>query len=139
VTEPRRILIDWDYAASGIWWCATREEHEAPRERWRYLTAVRQPGGPPVRMPELTAALRDDLKAWNQAFEDWTPQGSDDRVLREQGRELADRVQDELGTDEWEVLYKLDGRVHRVHPPGNWPALTWPEELLGYSRRKREP
>ena len=139
MTEPRRILIDWDFAASGIWWCATKEEHEAPRERWRYLRAVRQPGGPPVRMPELTAALRDDLKAWNQAFEDWTPQGSDDRVLREQGRELAVRVQDELGTDEWEVLYKLDGRVHRVHPPGSWPALTWPEELLGYSRRKREP
>ncbi len=30
VAEPRRILIDWDYGASGLWWCSCKEEHEAP-------------------------------------------------------------------------------------------------------------
>lgn len=52
-------------------------------------------------------------------------------VLQERGRELAIRVQSELGTDGWEVLYDLGGRVHRVHPAGSWPAETWMHELLG--------
>jgi hypothetical protein len=60
------------------------------------------------------------------------------RALREQGRALAIRVQDELGTDGWEVLYNLDGVVHRVHPPGSWPARTWHEELLGYAPRGQQ-
>jgi hypothetical protein len=30
VTEPRRVLIGWDYGASGIWWVLTKEEKEAP-------------------------------------------------------------------------------------------------------------
>jgi hypothetical protein len=55
-------------------------------------------------------------------------------VLQDQARELAIRVQNELGTDGWEVLYhdSRDPRVHRVHPPGSWPAETWEQHLLGY-------
>ena len=30
MTEPRRVLIDWDYGAHGIWWVLTKEEKEAP-------------------------------------------------------------------------------------------------------------
>jgi hypothetical protein len=36
VTEPRRILVDWEYGASGLGWCSAREEHEAPYQRWSY-------------------------------------------------------------------------------------------------------
>jgi hypothetical protein len=55
------------------------------------------------------------------------------RILQERGRELATRAQNELGTDGWEVLYNLGERVHRVHPPGSWPAETWEQDLLGYA------
>jgi hypothetical protein len=138
VAEPRRILIDWDYGASGLWWCSTKEEHEAPYDRWSYLTSVQQPDGPPINMPELTRELRDDLQAWNDSWEERDPL-FDEKVtrLQEQGRQLAARVQEELGTDGWEVLYKLDGRVCRVQPPGRWPVMTWHEELLGYSSRRQ--
>ena len=26
VTEPRRVLIGWDYGARGIWWVLTKPE-----------------------------------------------------------------------------------------------------------------
>ena len=37
VTEPRRVLIGWDYGAHGIWRVLTKEEKEAPAPpgRWR--------------------------------------------------------------------------------------------------------
>lgn len=82
----------------------------------------------------LSEQLLRDLKAWNDS---WGPQGPADievaRVLQERGRELASRVQNELGTDGWEVLYKLGGRMHRVQPAGSWPAETWMRDLLGYT------
>jgi hypothetical protein len=62
----------------------------------------------------------------------------DDKIrdaLQERGRELAIRVQNELGTDGWEVLYQRGSRIHRVCPPGSWPVATWSEELLGYAPR----
>jgi hypothetical protein len=58
-------------------------------------------------------------------------------MLQERGRELAVRVQNEPGTDGWEVLYTLGGRVHRVHPAASWPAETWEQDLLGYTPRGR--
>jgi hypothetical protein len=57
------------------------------------------------------------------------------QALQERGCELAIQVQDELGTDGWEVLYQLDGRMLRVHPPGSWPVESWEQELLGYNSR----
>jgi hypothetical protein len=141
VTEPRRILIDWEYGASGLCWCSTKEEYEASSySQWSHLTSVQQPGGPPIHsaMPELTRELRADLQAWNDSWDERNPRYEEiAQALREQGRELAVRVQNELGTDGWEVLYKLDGRVHRVRPPGRWPVRTWMEELLGYTPRDR--
>jgi hypothetical protein len=38
----------------------------------------------------------------------------------------------------WEVLYWLGDRLHRVHPPGSWPAETWEQDLLGYPSRERD-
>jgi hypothetical protein len=61
--------------------------------------------------------------------------GAGARALQERGRELAIQVQDELGTDGWEVLYQMDGQMLRVHPPGSWPVESWEQELLGYHRR----
>ena len=55
-----------------------------------------------------------------------------DEVLEERGRALAVRVQDELGTDGWEVLYFMGGRAYRVHLPGSWPEETWAHDLLGH-------
>ncbi len=136
MTEPRRVIIAWEYLCDGIEWVPTKEEWETPLPQRFDLEKVQRPGKPPIPRPwpeRLSEQLICDLKAWNDS---WGPQGAPDleaaRVLQERGRELAVRVQDELGTDGWEVLYKLGGRVHRVHPPGSWPAGTWRQELLGY-------
>jgi hypothetical protein len=57
------------------------------------------------------------------------------QTRQEQGRDLAVRVQRELGTDGWEVLCQIGGQMFRVHPPGSWPIKTWEQELLGYAPR----
>ena len=135
MTEPRRLIIEADYSAGGIWWVPTKEEREAPVSD--YLTRGEQPGKPHHhRSLRLSQELRDGLKAWNQSWDDsdgfW-----ENAVARQaweaQGRELAIQVQNELGTDGWEVLYRLGGWVHRVQPPGSWPADTWMHDLLGYA------
>ncbi|HCU93630.1 MAG TPA: hypothetical protein DHU96_13230 [Actinobacteria bacterium] len=147
MTRPRRVLISWDHCADGIWLVTTKEELEAATyEEWSRITTALHgpPGTPPAHRPWgdlLSDQLLDDLKAWNDSC-DWTiPQPDeetvDDDALGDRGRELAVRVQDELGTDGWEVLYHLGDRVHRVHPPGSWPAGTWEQDLLGYPPRGR--
>lgn len=83
--------------------------------------------------------LRDDLQAWNDAWDERDPSFEEKvTLLQDRGRQLAVRVQEELGADGWEVLYKRDGRVCRVQPPGSWPVMTWEEELLGYSPLERK-
>jgi len=64
--------------------------------------------------------------------------GPDSQELRERGRDLAVRVQGELGTDDWEVLYQLGGQMRRVHPPGSWPIDSWRQQLLGYAPRRQD-
>jgi hypothetical protein len=131
MTEPRRVLISWEIDAVGIEWVPSKEELDTPYEK------VQLPGKPAIPRPWrelLSEQLVRDLKAWNDS---WGLQGPADLevawALQEQGRELAVRVQDELGTHGWEVLYHdRDGRVHRVHPPGSWPIGTWEQDLLGY-------
>jgi len=122
VTEPRRVLIDADYAADGIWWVPSKEELELYRPPPGYLGHEQRRLWPPSQ------ALRDDLKAWNQAWEasdEFWRSAEARRAWQEQGRDLAIRAQNEFGTDgDWEVLYKLGGRVHRVYPPGSWPACA---------------
>jgi hypothetical protein len=138
VTELRRVLIAFDYRADGIWWVATKEEIEAPYEEWSRLTREQhrltshRPWG-----DLLSDQLLDDLKVWNDSW-DFTIVEEDEEdvpgeVLEERGRALAIRVQNELGTDGWEVLYFQDSRAHRVHPPGSWPDDTWERDLLGYA------
>jgi hypothetical protein len=142
MTEPRRVLVEFDYGADGIWLCAPREELEAAPQPGGYWVGA-QPRGRDARPRRwsglLSEELLDDLKAWNDA-RDYTIAQEDeeivaDEVLEERGRELAIRVQNELGTDGWEVLYHLGGRVHRVHPPGSWPEETWEQDVMGYTSR----
>ena len=139
VTEPQRVLIGFDYLADGIRWVSTKGEQEAATyEQWSRLTrALYGPSGEPPRRDLLSDQVLDDLRAWNDAH-DHTLRRDDEEILpaeelEEQGRELAVRVQDELGTEGWEVLYHLGGRVYRVHPAGSWPAETWQQDLLGYA------
>ena len=110
MTEPRRVLIDWDYGAHGIWWVLTKEEKEAPPAQGRRV-GIQPPGRLDRARPwneRLTAGLLDDLQAWNSA---WDADNAEPRILQERGRELALRVQDELGTNGWEVLCRIGGRI----------------------------
>jgi hypothetical protein len=140
VAEPRRVLIGWDYGASGIWWCSTKEEREAAYPQWSYLKSKRRAGGPHEARPwseRLSEVVLRDLKAWNESWENEDPVEDKEilKALQDRGRELAIRVQNELGISGWEVLYQRDSRIHRVRPPGSWPIATWREELLGYVPR----
>jgi hypothetical protein len=137
------VLIAFDYRASGIWQVSTKEDTEAPSyKEWSSLArAQHRQGGAATRRPWgdlLSDQILDDLKAWNDSWDFTIVQEDEeiveDEVLKERGRALAIRVQNELGTDGWEVLYHMGGRVHRVHPSASWPEETWMQDLLGYSR-----
>jgi hypothetical protein len=134
VTEPRRVLIGWDHAAHGIWWVLTKEEKEtpAPSGHRSGTSPSSRHDRPRPWSDRLSGGLLDDLQAWNDAC---AADGTDAQALQERGRELAIQVQDELGTGGWEVLYQMDGRMLRVHPPGSWPVESWKQELLGYRSR----
>ena len=135
MTEPRRVLIDWDWGAHGIWWVLTKQEKEAPAPPGRWSGSPRSDRNRPRPWSDrLTTELLDDLQAWNDA---WDVRDADAAALEQRGKDLATRVQAELGTDGWEVLYMMGGQVHRVQPPGSWPAATWQQDLLGYAPRQR--
>jgi hypothetical protein len=87
-----RVLIDWDWGASGIWLIGHSDSS-------RPLSDI------------LSVGLLDELKAWNDSADTATASGK--RVPEDQGAietfwgraiGLAERVQNELGLD-WEVLY----------------------------------
>ena len=135
---------------------AAQGAHRLGLRRPRYLVGTDQageeatsPGGrwsgdaPPHKQKRirawsdrLTSELLDDLQEWNDA---WDSTDANTRALQERGPDLASRVQDEVGTDGWEVLYKMDGQLQRVHPPGSWPVESWEQQLLGYAPRRRQP
>ena len=130
------MLIDWDYAAHGIWWVLTKDEMEtpAPSGRRSGTSPSSSHDRPGPWSDRLSGGLLDDLQAWNDAC---AADGADRQALQARGRELAIQVQGELGTVGWEVLHQMDGRMLRVDPPGSWPVESWKQELLGY--RSRSP
>jgi hypothetical protein len=145
VTQPRRVLIGWDYAARGIWRVLTRQEKEGlvPPGRWSGTPPQGSHERPRPWSDRLSGGLLDDLRAWNDACAAAdagarATAGAAPDGLQERGRDLAIRVQDELGTDGWEVLYQMGGRMFRVHPEGSWPIESWQQELLGYDPRPPE-
>ena len=122
-------------AASGG--CSPKKKKKAGRHPNDGLAPVRQ-GQETTFKPwsdRLPAGLLDDLQQWN---DDWNREDIDRRTLQERGRDLAIRVQDELGTDGWEVLYEMSGQMLRVHPPGSWPISSWQRPLLGYAPPRHE-
>ena len=136
--EPRRVLITWDVGAHGIWWVLTKEEKEAPARQgsWAGTPPTEVPHPPKPWSDQLSDGLLHELQGWNDA---WDVEDPDSQALQERGRELAVRVQDELGTDGWEVLYQMGDRMYRVHPGGNWPVESWEQELLGYQPQVPDP
>ncbi len=110
-----------------------------PYPLWSYLTRAQRPGKPPAPRPwreRLSQGLLDDLKSWNQSWDHHDGFWDDAPVRQaweEQGRGLAHRVQDELGTGDWEVLYRIERMGAPCHPLGSWPAGTWMRDLLGYA------
>jgi hypothetical protein len=134
MAEPRRVLVASDVSAHGIWWVLTKEEKEAPAPpgSWSGSPPSDSPHRPRPWSDRLSADLLGGLQEWNDA---WDVEDPDSEALNERGRELARRVQDELGTDGWEVLYRIGDQMCRVHPPGSWPVGTWQQELLGYQPR----
>lgn len=123
----KRALIDWDFAAGGIWMIrppgdaapAPAEDH---RSQWS--------GAPLDRSKQirpwsdlLTVSLLDRLQSWNDRGctlsrppfgtqfdeQDW------DSFYRD-GRELAESTQVELG-NHWQVLWAADGAWHFVRLP----------------------
>ncbi len=136
---PRRILIDADWSANGIWWVLTAEEMTAPAPsgHWSGTPQTAAPpeqsgGAPKQGLLRLSPDLRDALKRWNDEMMKDLPQGAGSgSSIEERGRLLAHRVQQELGKG-FEVLYRVRDRIYRVDPPGNWGVKTWHQELLGY-------
>ena len=143
MAERHRVFIDVDCLTDGIWWVSPKEGQEAATyEEWRHACkALYGPSGQPPPLRDLLSdQLLHDLKAWNDAHDYGIVQTEEllsQEELEERGRELAVRVQTELGADGWEVLYYLGGRVHRVHPADSWPAETWEQDLLGYTQPGR--
>ena len=127
IPRPKRVLIDWDLGASGIWLIVDWRQQRASAQDGEEPELVGF-GGPwsDVLPADLLAALQD----WNDAAEEFSRPESTPAAgrlqrkaaLRQRGRELAERVQDELGA-EWEVLYNAGGDGWSwtwVWPPSEW-------------------
>ncbi|WP_298338939.1 hypothetical protein [Ferrimicrobium sp.] len=135
-SKPRRVIIEADWGAVGIWWCLTAEEMIAPAPPGYWSGEPPRHDQVPTSNPlPLPDELREQLHRWNDEVMDELMGDLDTAKsaseLEDQGQELALRVQEALG-DDFEVLFHKEGRVHRVRPPGSWNAQTWTQELLGY-------
>jgi len=117
----RRVLIDWDYAASGIWTVLSVEELRAPAPPGRW-SATRGPRS--NRRPwadHLSEDLREALFAWNEDGEALDRRANATAAERaafwHRAADLAERVQDQLGPD-YEVFHRtLDGAWKWARPP----------------------
>jgi hypothetical protein len=100
----RRVLIDWDWAATGIWSVRAPEElsESVPPGRWVH-------GAPPPDDRHrawrglLSDALIDALQAWNDRGEEVMGSNAHEHTDQEraefwaEGRDLAVQVQEQLG------------------------------------------
>jgi hypothetical protein len=124
VTSPRRVLIDWDFGAHGIWTVLSPEERSAPRPPGKLA-----PYEPPRDHSRpwsglLSNTLLDALDGWNAEGEvlgrKRTP-GLELKAFRQRGTELAQHVQQELGSG-YQVLYVVAGGAWR------W-VLPWSQRI----------
>jgi len=110
VVNTKRVLVDWEWGGDGLSLVLSSEELEAQPPvgaRWRPY----KPTDVQSRAwsGELSEELLDDLQLWNDEM--GVASASDPNLaeaLRTRVRPLAERVQEELGS-EWEVLYESDG------------------------------
>jgi hypothetical protein len=112
MTIPNRVLIAADLEATGIW-------------------SIGPTGNCAAKPSELLdAALISDLQAWNDSADSlFGGRASEDEeakaAFRVTARQLAIRVQDQLG-DDWEVLLSVaepDWCFRWVRPPAAWRSL----------------
>lgn len=121
VIPRRRVLIDWDYAASGIWTILTPEELRAPAPPGRRSGTSLPPSRPRAWADRLSGDLLDALEAWNRhgdtLYSGTEATQADRAAFWRQAADLAERVQDQLGPG-YEVLHRtVDGAWKWVRPP----------------------
>ncbi len=130
-SAPRRVLIDWDWGADGIWTILSPEELAAPAPTGTWLSHERPASEPAPRRPwsdKLSAGLLDALKEWNNqggrlfhyAEPELDEQDGEKQIAAFHSRaaELAARTQRELGPD-YEVLFvTAHGAWQWADPPG---------------------
>jgi hypothetical protein len=126
VSVPRRVVVDWDWGADGLWSVRSREERHAPAATGGQWVAYRRQSTPVPRPwgEILSNELLDALQSWNDACgeRELRPprhRTAEDELLEQRKVFLAGRVQQELGGD-WEVLYTSHGAWRWVRPPRSW-------------------
>ena len=103
MTSPRRILIHWDWGASGIWWVLTPEERAAPPPPGRWVAAPTRPDSRGAWRGLLSDELIDALQAWNDRGAEVMGSNAhqhpdaDRAAFWARGHELAAEVQQQLG------------------------------------------
>ena len=122
----RRVLIDWDWGASGIWTILSTEELTAPAPagRWGPADLALEQERPRPWSDKLSANLLDALQEWNDYGGELFGPRSDEATwqagvdaFRSRGAELAAWTQRELGAD-YEVLFMTSsGAWQWVQPP----------------------
>jgi hypothetical protein len=125
----KRVLVDWDWGAHGIWSISTAEERAAPAPpgRWGPPDPVAEAARPRPWSGKLSTGLLDALQEWNdQCGELFRRGGPDDAAWRTEADaalshavELAAWTQRELGLG-YEVLFITSGGAWRwVQSPCN--------------------
>ena len=112
MSEPPRVLIDFDYGLDGIMKVLSHAEMNAPAPTsggWTGYVPLR-PKPPPQRWNRISEPLLDTLAEWNDEGVRLVSLGEGDvtevEAIWARGAELAKKVQDELGS-EYEVLYAV--------------------------------
>ena len=120
----KRALIDWDFAAHGIWIINSPDRYvNSPVDGHGIPGNGATPDRPQQMRPWsdlLTTSLLDRLQNWNDRGSSLTRQPfgvefheQDWGAFYRDGRELAEMTQIELG-DHWQVLWAAHGAWHFV-------------------------
>lgn len=128
-SAAKRVLIDWDWGASGIWTILSADELSAPAPAgmWYSADLEAEAERPHPWSDKLSTDLLDALQEWNDHggklfhplgpdSDDETSRANEDAFLS-RGAELAVCTQRELGPD-YEVLFiTSNGAWQWVQPP----------------------
>lgn len=128
---PQRVLIDWDFTAHGIWKILSPAELSAPLPPGRWGPAPAEITRPRPWSDRLSSALLDALQEWNDTGEailggrrSFPATELETDTFYARAAELAERVQQELGSD-YEVLHITPHGAWRwARPPSLRPPTT---------------